>query len=81
MFDLSLQKTVGILCFIISFIAVVVVCVTLRDQQFKIEGVECTQQNQVLIFTKTGGIMVSIFLILLMIGVVLLILPDFAKFN
>ena len=81
MFDLSLQKTLGILCFIISFIASVIVCVTLRDQKCKIEGVECTKENQGLTFTKTGTIMIAIFLIFLMIGVVLLILPDFANFN
>jgi hypothetical protein len=77
--DLSLQKIIGILSFGISLIIIMIIVSTLRDKQCKIDKVECNNQNQDLVFTKTGKIMLYIFLSILIIGVLLLTLPDFAK--
>ena len=74
--DLSYQKIIGILCFGISLIVIMIIVSTLREKQCKIYNVEC---NQGLVFTKTGKVMLYIFLSILIIGVLLLTLPDFAK--
>jgi len=77
MFGLPLQKTIGFLIFIISLLVVIFTSITLRDKECKIDNVECTEKNQDFVFSKTGKIMLVIFLPLLLLGMVLCVLPDF----
>ena len=66
---------IGTLCILIGFIGILISWFIFKDQVCKVYNIECISENQGLILTTTGKVMISISCIIILIGGILVFKP------